>query len=233
VETSTQQSTAVYAVEHPDHICSVHFISVEDEYCVLRKWNKYALWTEKLCTLGTETPDEQYLLSRCSRPMIPMHDDGISQRGYIASDWAQQLLAADQSEWEWVPGEACGPDVVLRFGDSDPELVVRPYDRFDERTRLSTTVDLYIQERTPFGPACTVSLDEWDERYVDGDFREKLGDIDATRIMTGILEVRFDDVNRLVRRCSRPMIPLSTSMPPTYVPYKWLEKAVAKIARVH
>lgn len=231
-----QQLQAVYVVEFANHLCSVCSISnEEEERFKSESRNRGATWTQRLCTTKKDEKNdpEDLLLRHCSRLMIPLHHDlNVMGLHFLALDVAQKVLRVERPEWGWTPGQNYGPDIVLRFAPhEDPELIVHPYQFWDDRAIRRAMVDVFIQE-TMVRPICTVSVHEYDLRRSDGDWRERLGTVPAHRLTPDVVEVRLDDINNLVRQCSRPMVSISQCMPPLYVPREWLAVSVAKLTRV-
>ena len=226
---------AVYAVEHPDHICDVYFPLITEEDNFKKKWiDKGAVWLERLCTVNSfQDEDEEVLLARyCSRRMISLYHYLHGEEHFLPFDVAEKLLEVGRSDWGWMPDKSYGPSTVLRFPkNADPEVIVRPYDGRWERNVLSGRVDLFIQHAL-VRPTCTLSVDENDLRHADCDWRECLGTVQANHLADDVVEVRLDNINELIHQCSVPMVAMSQSMPPSFIPQQWLVTAVGKATRV-
>lgn len=228
---------AVYVVEYQDRFCGVRFVDSDSESSfVYSLQRKGAVWFERICAVDSakHCNDEELLLANyCTRTMISLFHHPVAEKYYLARDYASALLASPQSVWGWKSSQTYGANTVLRFGPSaDPELVIRPFDDKEERYSNPVCMDLYIYQDAIIGEAYTLSIDKDDERYSEYDWQECLGSVEANWIGNCIVEVSLDEINHLVARCSRPMLPVSASMPPMYVSREWLEDALARVPAI-
>src|SRR6266487_5419921 len=120
------EECAVYMVEHPNHLCTVHLFSADRESDELQWVRNACTWSGRLGTIAS-LPSESggeatfkgegiaELVYRCSRPLIPVDDvDGSS---YISFDHAKQLLAGGNSVYDLMLGQqkqGSSPPMYLR-----------------------------------------------------------------------------------------------------------------------
>jgi hypothetical protein len=218
---------SVYLLEHPDHVCTVHYFSPEEEEERMN-WMRYLdiLRFEKLGVvdhLRNGFDEEVALVQRSSRPMVPLERN--DQRSYMSVDHAKKTLAADSSDYTWMSRRDSGSRVFIRFVPYFyPSLVFRSYCLADYETPKATTVPLFIQE-TMIRPICSLSIDSDDDTYSEYAWRESLGEVEAEVSHRGTMDVRLSDASDLIRECSRKMLLVSDQMAPKYIPRNWLESA--------
>jgi hypothetical protein len=218
----------MYVVEHPNHICTLHALHPVDETAHLSELLKDGIiWFEKL----GPTNDAPWLIKelldlarKCSRPLLHLPSICDDTESFVPLEQTQKLLHDNSSEYDWTPRDEDGAHVFLRFSPAAVLLVRLPYERFADRTADRLCVPLYIQE-TMTQPICTLSVDPQDLTYAEGHWRECLGGVQANVVEKLTVDVSLEDVNRLVRKCSRPMLLVSHCLPPTYIPRHWLEIA--------
>jgi hypothetical protein len=222
---------SVYLMEHPDHVCTVHYFSPEEEEKRLN-WMRHLgiLRFEKLGVvdhLRNGFDEEVALVQRSSRPMLLLErNDG---RQYMSVDHAKKMLAADSSDYSWMSRRDSGNHAFIRFVPYFyPSLVFRSYCVADYEIPTTTPVRLFIQE-TMIRPICSLSIVSDDDTYSKGDWRESLGEVEAEVGHPGIIDVRLRDVCDLITECSRKMLLVSDEMAPKYIPRNWLESAVSNL----
>jgi hypothetical protein len=98
-------NNAIYVIEHPDHVVTVHYFSPDSEKEEIGTMTREGiLWFEKLgITVPGDWSDEKLLAMCCSRPLIPLWHFHNQGEYFMALDHAEQLLAAG-SEYNWMSG---------------------------------------------------------------------------------------------------------------------------------
>jgi len=224
---------SVYLIEHPDHVCTVHYFPPEEEEKRLN-WMRHLgiLRFEKLGVvdhLRNGFDEEVALVQRSSRPMLLLEHWLNDGRSYMSVDHAKKMLAADSSDYSWMSGRDSGNHAFIRFVPYFyPSLVFRSYCVADFEIPTTTPVRLFIQE-TMIRPICSLSIVSDDDTYSKGDWRESLGEVAAEVGHPGIIDVRLSDVSDLITECSRKMLLVSDEMAPKYIPRNWLESAVSNL----
>jgi hypothetical protein len=217
---------AVYAIEHPDHIITLHhFWAGEEKHRIANMTQRGVLWVEKLgmtASPGART-DEQLVAMHCSRELIPLRNEENDVECFMALDAAERLLVGGGPDYSWLLQSDCS-NAFLRFGPGTAEIVLRPYDHFAGKHTDIVSVPMYIQEAM-IHPTCTLSVDPDDLTYAECDWREYLGEVQAHVSGINLVDVRTDLASDLVGRCSRPMLLLSQFLAPMYIPREWLARA--------
>ena len=93
---------AIYVIEHPDHVITVHYLSPDSEKEILGKMLREGILSVE--KLGITRPpsdwvDENVLLMHCGRPLIPLWHWLNDGEYFMTVDHAEKLLAAGGSEY--------------------------------------------------------------------------------------------------------------------------------------
>ena len=111
---------AVYIAEHPDHTCTLHVPSPDEEQAEAAWMKNDCLWSERLGTIAHSHSAESgnppgfpersllALVGRCSRPMILLSD--WESHIFLARDYGQALLDNVRSKYIAL-GATGGPGV--------------------------------------------------------------------------------------------------------------------------
>jgi hypothetical protein len=218
---------SVYIIEHPDHVCKVHYFSSEEEEERMKTMRRRGiLWFEKLGVVDDVRNgyDEEFaFIKTSSRPMLLLNHWLNDGKSFMSVDHAKKMLAADSSDYSWMSRRDSGNHIFIRFAPYFyPSLVFRSFCLGDFEIPKTTTVPLFIQE-TMIRPICSLSIVSDDDTYSVGDWRESLGEVEAEVNHPGIIDVRLSDASDLIRECSRKMLLVSDQIAPKYIPRGWLE----------
>jgi hypothetical protein len=222
---------SVYIIEHPDHVCTVHYFKPEEAKQKMKDYLQYGiLWFEDLGVMDRHPSRKHAELSvvstKSSRPMLFFDDPSNDSSFFMAVDHAKKMFAIDSSDYDWSGRVNSVSQIFVRFGThSYPALIFRPYCMGDWRLLNKITVPFFIQE-TMIQPICTLSVDLYDEAYSECYWRESLGEVEAEVIKPGCVDVPLSIVNDRVRKCSRKMLLVSDQTAPKYIPSDWLGSAV-------
>lgn len=218
------EQTSVYIVEHPHHICTIHFFDDEKLAEHLEWVGKSCIWSEFLGTATYPIQDATLkdLVSRCSRRMVavdaPYNDD------LIPMDYAEHVLASANNGVGPQAGKN-SPAMYYRF-EGDKVDLVTPHFEWDREPREVEAVCVHLS--TWGGPLCYVEICDGDCKVGMREWAEKLGETQAELDDDDNLLIPLHEVNRLVSLSSRPAIRFSEFMPPTYIFRDWLETEVGK-----
>ena len=123
---------SVYIIEHPDHVCKVHYCPTDEEKESMNTMRQQGiLWFEKLGVADDVRNgfDEEFaFVQRSSRPMLLLNHWLNDGKSFMSVDHAKKMLAADSSDYSWMSRRDSGNHIFIRFvPDFYPSLVFRSY----------------------------------------------------------------------------------------------------------